>query len=81
MPKQTYEGKSIFQKQDFRGLLIADYTDAIGNKAYKYTNELEQQFDAEMSKIDCFNRSKEQSRSVLKFYKFESNGNTKASKK
>ena len=40
MPKLDYQGKDFFSKQDFRGLLIADYQEAIGNKAFECVDEL-----------------------------------------
>jgi len=49
--------------------LLADYTDAVGIKAKKYTSELEKQFDSKMSEIDCFNTSKQQTLKVESFYK------------
>ena len=34
MPKPEYQGKDFFQRQEFRGLLLADYQEAIGEKAF-----------------------------------------------
>lgn len=33
MPKVEYQGKDFFQRSDFRGLLLADYQEAIGDQA------------------------------------------------
>jgi len=34
MSKPEYQGKDFFQRSDFRGLLLADYQEAIGEKAF-----------------------------------------------
>lgn len=33
IPKPDYRGKDFFQRPEFRGLIIADYQNAIGDKA------------------------------------------------
>lgn len=33
MPKAEYQGRDFFQRSDFRGLLLADYQEVIGQKA------------------------------------------------
>ena len=34
MAKPDYHGKDFFQRKEFRGLLLADYQEAIGEKAF-----------------------------------------------
>lgn len=34
MAKPEYHGKDFFQRKEFRGLLLADYQEAIGEKAF-----------------------------------------------
>ena len=34
MPKTEYQWKDFFQRSEFRGLLLADYQEAIGDKAF-----------------------------------------------
>jgi len=50
MPKQEYPGRDFFQRAEFRGLLLADYQEAIGSKAYAQVEKLNkssvQQFQA-----------------------------------
>ena len=40
MPKPDYHGKDFFQRREFRGLLLADYQEAIGEKAFKCVDQL-----------------------------------------
>ena len=40
MPKPEYQGNDFFQRSDFRGLLLADYQDAIGQKALDSVEDL-----------------------------------------
>lgn len=35
MPKNQYHGKDFFQRQEFRGLFLADHQEALGNKAFQ----------------------------------------------
>lgn len=34
MAKPEYHGKDFFQRNEFRGLILADYQEAIGEKAF-----------------------------------------------
>jgi len=34
MAKPDYQGKDFFQRSEFRGLLLADYQEAIGEQAF-----------------------------------------------
>lgn len=40
MSKPEYQGKDFFQRSDFRGLLLADYQEAIGEKAFDCVEQL-----------------------------------------
>jgi hypothetical protein len=35
MAKPEYHGKDFFQRNEFRGLILADYQEAIGEKAFQ----------------------------------------------
>lgn len=40
MAKPEYHGKDFFQRKEFRGLLLADYQEAIGEKAFACVDQL-----------------------------------------
>jgi hypothetical protein len=40
MPKTEYQGKDFFWRSEFRGLILADYQEAIGNKAFKCVEDI-----------------------------------------
>ena len=40
MAKSEYHGKDFFQRKEFRGLLLADYQEAIGEKAFACVDQL-----------------------------------------
>ena len=43
MPKPQYHGKDFFQRQEFRGLFLADHQEAIGERAFKCVDTLNQE--------------------------------------
>ena len=42
MPRPQYHGKDFFQRAEFRGLFLADHQEAIGERAFKCVDELNQ---------------------------------------
>lgn len=40
MPKVEYQGKDFFQRNEFRGLFLADHQEALGKKAFKCVDDL-----------------------------------------
>jgi hypothetical protein len=63
MPKPQYHGKDFFQRQEFRGLFLADHQEAIGEKAFKCVDNLNQETVSKFNTIGTFKDSISQKRS------------------
>lgn len=62
MPKQQYHGKDFFQRPEFRGLLLADHQEAIGERAFKCVDSLNQETVSKFNEIDSFKKQISQKR-------------------
>ena len=56
-PKPQYHGKDFFQRSEFRGLFLADHQEAIGERAFKCVDELNQDTVSQFNSIGTFKDS------------------------
>ena len=68
MSKPDYHGKDFFQRQDFRGLLLADYQEAIGEKAFDCVDELNTNTVSQFNKLRSFKDSLQRKKALEKYY-------------
>lgn len=54
MPKTEYQGDDFFKRSEFRGLLLADYQNAIGPKAMDFVQQLNSGTVSQFSYIPTF---------------------------
>ena len=73
MSKPEYHGKDFFQRKEFRGLLLADYQEAIGEKAFECVDQLNTNTVSQFSHLRSFRESLGKKKVQEKFYK-ESEG-------
>ena len=71
MPKPQYQGKDFFQRNEFRGLFLADHQEAIGLKAFKYVDKLNDTTVSKFSSIETFRDSITAKKTQENFYKKE----------
>ena len=57
MPKPQYHGKDFFQRSEFRGLFLADHQEAIGERAFKCVDSLNQDTVSQFNSIGSFKDS------------------------
>ena len=57
MAKPEYHGKDFFQRKEFRGLLLADYQEAIGEKAFACVDQLNTDTVSQFSNLRSFRES------------------------
>ena len=69
MPKPQYHGKDFFQRQEFRGLFLADHQEAIGERAFKCVDTLNQETVSKFNSIDTFKESIQQKKAIQNYYK------------
>ena len=69
MSKPEYQGKDFFQRSDFRGLLLADYQEAIGEKAFDCVEQLNQNTVSKFSTLKSFRESLNRKKTLDRFYK------------
>ena len=67
--KQDYHGKDFFQRKEFRGLLLADYQEAIGEKAFQCVDQLNTNTVSQFSTLRSFKESLSKRKILEKFYK------------
>lgn len=68
-PKAAYYARDFFQRSEFRGLLLADYQEAIGDSAFEYVNKLNHETVHEFSKIESFCAAMAHNRKIKSYYK------------
>lgn len=54
MPKPTYHGKDFFQRPQFRGLLLADHQEALGESAFQCVDSLNADTVSKFNEIESF---------------------------
>ena len=69
MAKPDYHGKDFFQRKEFRGLLLADYQEAIGEKAFACVDQLNTNTVSQFSNLKSFREALGKKKLVEKFYK------------
>ena len=69
MPKQQYHGKDFFQRQEFRGLFLADHQEALGQKAFKCVDALNNSTVSQFNSINTFKDSITSRKTQENFYK------------
>ena len=57
IPKPEYQGTDFFLKEEFRGLLLADYQAAIGKKAIDIVGTLNQTSVGKFQQLQTFKES------------------------
>lgn len=70
MHKPEYQGRDFFQRSDFRGLLLADYQDAIGDKALDAVDDLNKTTVSQFSNLKSFKDALAQKTKVDSYYKY-----------
>ena len=71
MAKAEYHGKDFFQRKEFRGLLLADYQEAIGDKAFACVDQLNTNTVSQFSNLRSFRDSNCRQKLQEGFYKGE----------
>ena len=79
MSKPEYHGKDFFQRKEFRGLLLADYQEAIGEKAFACVDQLNTHTVSQFSHLRSFKESLGKQKVQEKFYKGEDGLNLRGS--
>ena len=69
MAKSEYHGKDFFQRKEFRGLLLADYQEAIGEKAFQCVDQLNTNTVSQFSDLGSFKEALSKRKQLDKFYK------------
>jgi len=69
MAKPEYHGKDFFQRKEFRGLLLADYQEAIGEKAFMCVDQLNTHTVSQFSTLKSFRDSLGKKKLQESFYK------------
>ena len=69
MAKPDYHGKDFFQRKEFRGLLLADYQEAIGEKAFACVDQLNTNTVSQFSNLKSFREALSKKKLQDKFYK------------
>lgn len=64
MPKPQYHGKDFFQRHEFRGLFLADHQEAIGERAFKCVDSLNQETVSKFNDITTFKDSISQKKAI-----------------
>ena len=54
MPRPTYHGKDFFTRPEFRGLLLADHQEAIGEQAFRCVDNLNADTVSKFNEIESF---------------------------
>ena len=54
MPRPQYHGKDFFQRPEFRGLILADHQEAIGEEAFRCVDSLNQDTVSKFNEIESF---------------------------
>jgi len=57
MPKPEYQGKDFFQRSEFRGLILADYQEAVGKKAFRCVEDINKSTVSQFSQLKSFQDS------------------------
>ena len=79
MAKPDYHGKDFFQRKEFRGLLLADYQEAIGEKAFACVDQLNTDTVSKFSQLQSFRDAISKKKVQEKFYKTKDVMNTSKS--
>ena len=69
MAKPEYHGKDFFQRKEFRGLLLADYQEAIGEKAFACVDQLNTNTVSQFSNLSSFREAIGKKKLLEKFYR------------
>ena len=69
MAKPEYHGKDFFQRKEFRGLLLADYQEAIGEKAFACVDQLNTNTVSQFSNLKSFREAIGKKKLLEKFYR------------
>ena len=79
MAKPEHHGKDFFQRKEFRGLLLADYQEAIGEKAFACVDSLNTNTVSQFSHLTAFIESLGKKKLQERFYKGEDGLNLRGS--
>lgn len=79
MAKPEYHGKDFFQRKEFRGLLLADYQEAIGEKAFACVDNLNTNTVSQFANLKSFRDSLGKKKLQDRFYKGEDGLNLRGS--
>jgi len=79
MAKAEHHGKDFFQRKEFRGLLLADYQEAIGEKAFACVDSLNTNTVSQFSHLKAFRESLGKKKLQERFYKGEDGLNLRGS--
>ena len=69
MPKGQYHGKCFFERQEFRDLFLADHQEALGKKAYKCVDQLNNTTVTHFNDVASFKDSINAKSTQEEFYK------------
>ena len=68
-PKSQFHGKDFFERQEFRGLFLADHQEIIKDKAKACVEDLNRTTVSNFSKVDSFKNSMSVRKTQSNFYK------------
>jgi hypothetical protein len=68
LPKPRLRGHDFFLNPDFRGLLVSDFQDAIGKKAYEIVDELNKTTVSKFPGIKSFRDDYFKRKTIKDFY-------------
>ena len=69
MPRPTYHGKDFFQRPQFRGLLLADHQEALGERAFRCVDSLNADTVSKFNEIESFRQEISIKREQQSYYK------------
>lgn len=67
--KPDFYSKDFFAQREFRGLVLSDYQEAIGQKAFQAVESLNESVLSKFKTLQNFNKQIKQGKTIRSFYK------------
>lgn len=67
--KPDYYSKDFFAQKEFRGLVLSDYQEAVGSKAFQAVEDLNESVLSKFKTLQNFNKQIKQGKMIKSFYK------------
>lgn len=78
IPKQEYQGQDFFQRQDFRGMLLADHQEAVGDKAIQCVEQINETTVSKFQQLKSFKESISTQKTIQNFLKTQTSRQNKS---